>query len=86
MRLLILLAALLTSGLALAAAGGTPGQITRLTWYVTDRDSYLSDRQAIGEIYRQIIGRHFPAMSMVVVKGLVEPEALVEIEATAVVS
>jgi 2-aminobenzoate-CoA ligase len=71
---------------ALAAAGGTPGQITRLTWYVTDRDSYLSDRQAIGEIYRQIIGRHFPAMSMVVVKGLVEPEALVEIEATAVVS
>ncbi|CAN5752393.1 benzoate-CoA ligase family protein [soil metagenome] len=71
---------------ALAAAGAKPEQITRLTWYVTDRDIYLSERKAIGEIYREIIGRHFPAMSMVVVKGLIEPDALVEIEATAVVS
>lgn len=71
---------------ALAAAGARPDQITRLTWYITDRDLYLSQREAIGQVYREIVGRHFPAMSMVVVKGLIEPEALVEIEATAVVS
>jgi 2-aminobenzoate-CoA ligase len=71
---------------ALAAAGARPDQITRLTWYVTDRDLYLSQRAAIGQAYREIIGRHFPAMSMVVVNGLIEPDALVEIEATAVVS
>jgi len=70
---------------ALAAAGARPDQIARFTWYVTDRDLYLSHREAIGEIYREIIGRHFPAMSMVVVKGLIEPDALVEIEATAIV-
>ena len=70
---------------ALAAAGARPDQIARLTWYVTDRDLYLSHRAAIGEIYREIIGRHFPAMSMVVVNGLIEPDALVEIEATALV-
>jgi 2-aminobenzoate-CoA ligase len=71
---------------ALAAAGARPDQITRLTWYITDRDLYMSQREAIGEAYRTIVGRHFPAMSMVVVKGLMEPGALVEIEATAVVS
>ena len=70
---------------ALAAAGARPDQITRLTWYITDRDLYLSQREAIGEAYREIVGRHFPAMSMVVVKDLIEPGALVEIEATAVV-
>jgi 2-aminobenzoate-CoA ligase len=70
---------------ALAAAGARPDQITRLTWYITDRDLYLSQRKAIGEAYREVVGRHFPAMSMVVVKGLIEPGALVEIEATAVV-
>ena len=70
---------------ALAAAGGRADQITRLTWYITDRDLYLSQRKAIGEIYREIVGRHFPAMSMVVVSGLIEPGALVEIEATAVI-
>jgi 2-aminobenzoate-CoA ligase len=71
---------------ALAAAGARPDEITRLTWYITDRDFYLSKREAIGDAYREIIGRHFPAMSMVVVNALLEPEALVEIEATAVVS
>jgi enamine deaminase RidA (YjgF/YER057c/UK114 family) len=71
---------------ALAAAGARPDQITRLTWYVTDRDLYLSQRKAIGEAYREIVGGHFPAMSMVVVKDLIEPGALVEIEATAVVT
>ncbi len=71
---------------ALGAAGARPHQITRLTWYITDRDLYLSQREAIGEAYREIVGRHFPAMAMVVVKGLIEPGALVEIEATAVVN
>ena len=70
---------------ALAAAGATPDQITRMTWYVTDRDEYLEQRAQIGAEYRQIIGRHFPAMTLVVVKGLLEPDAEVEIEATAVV-
>ena len=70
---------------ALAAAGARPEQITRLTWYITDRDLYLSQRAAIGEAYRAVVGRHFPAMAMVVVQGLIEPGALVEIEATAVV-
>ncbi|MGE5835737.1 MAG: RidA family protein [Acidobacteriota bacterium] len=70
---------------ALAAAGARPDEITRLTWYVTDPDLYRSQREAIGEAYREMIGRHFPAMSLVVVNALMEPEALVEIEATAVV-
>ncbi len=70
---------------ALAAAGARADQITRLTWYVTDRDAYLRDRKAIGAAYRETIGRHFPAMSVVIVAGLVEAGARVEIEATAVV-
>ena len=70
---------------ALAAAGAAPNQITRMTWYVTDRDEYLEQRAQIGAEYRQIIGRHFPAMTLVVVKGLLEQDAEVEIEATAVV-
>jgi enamine deaminase RidA (YjgF/YER057c/UK114 family) len=68
---------------ALAAAGARPDQITRLTWYITDRDAYLNERKQIGAAYRDVIGRHFPAMSVVVVAGLLEPGALVEIEATA---
>jgi len=70
---------------ALGAAGAGVEHITRLTWYVTDRDEYLLSRKAIGAHYREILGRHFPAMSVVVVKDLVEPGAKVEIEATAVV-
>jgi enamine deaminase RidA (YjgF/YER057c/UK114 family) len=70
---------------ALAAAGARPDQMSRLTWYITDRDLYLSQRKTIGAIYREIVGPHFPAMSMVVVSGLIEPGALVEIEATAVI-
>jgi 2-aminobenzoate-CoA ligase len=71
---------------ALDAAGARPDQITRLTWYITDRDAYLRSRAEIGRAYRDVIGRHFPAMSVVVVKGLIEPGARVEIEATAMVS
>ena len=66
------------------AAGGQAGDITRLTWYVTDKKEYLARQREVGEVYRKVLGRHFPAMTMVVVAGLVEDEALVEIEATAV--
>ena len=64
------------------AAGAKREQIVRLTWYVTDRQAYKSRLAEVGAAYREIIGRHFPAMSVVEVKGLVEDAALVEIEAT----
>lgn len=64
------------------AAGAKPEQIARLTWYVTDRHAYKSSLAEIGAAYREIIGRHFPAMSVVEVSGLIEDEARVEIEAT----
>lgn len=66
------------------AAGGSAADIVRLTWYVTDKADYLANQAAVGEAYRRVMGRHFPAMTMVVVKALVEDQALVEIEATAV--
>jgi enamine deaminase RidA (YjgF/YER057c/UK114 family) len=69
----------------LACAGATPADIVRLTWYVTSRDEYNAALAGIGTAYRELIGRHFPAMSVVVVAGLLEPRAKVEIEATAVV-
>ena len=69
----------------LAAAGAEPAQLVRLTWFVTDRDAYLSERKAIGAVYRDVIGRYFPAMSVIFVSSLVEPGAVVEIEATAVI-
>ena len=65
------------------AAGGTVEDVTRLTWFVTDKAEYLAAQSAVGDAYREIFGRHFPAMSMVVVAGLVEDDAKVEIEATA---
>lgn len=68
------------------AAGGAVADITRLTWYVTDKKEYLARQREVGEAYRRVMGRHFPAMTMVVVAGLVEDEALVEIEATALLS
>ncbi|HSJ62821.1 MAG TPA: RidA family protein [Gemmatimonadaceae bacterium] len=67
------------------AAGGTPRDVVRLTWFVLDGDEYRAARKAIGEAYRAVFGRHYPAMSVLVVAGLIEPEARVEIEATAVV-
>ena len=70
---------------ALAAAGARPDEITRLVWYITDRDAYVRHRKEIGASYREIIGRHFPVMSVVVVRGLIESRAQVEIEATAVI-
>ena len=68
----------------LRSAGADPAQLVRLTWYVTDRDAYLAARAAIGAAYRRIIGTHYPTMTLVVVADLLEPRALVEIEATAV--
>jgi enamine deaminase RidA (YjgF/YER057c/UK114 family) len=68
----------------LAEAGGGPEHVARLTWYVTDREEYLAQQQEIGAAYREVMGRHFPAMAVVEVSGLVEARAKVEIEATAV--
>ena len=65
------------------AAGGTVEDVTRLTWFVTDKRDYLARQAEVGTAYREVFGRHFPAMSMLVVAGLVEDAALVEIEATA---
>lgn len=69
----------------LRAGGAAPDHLVRLTWYVTDKAAYLARRREIGEAYRRVIGRHFPAMTLVAVAGLLEERALVEIEATAVV-
>ena len=70
----------------LATAGAKPEHLVRLTWFVTSRDDYNAALAEIGAAYRELIGRHYPAMSVVVVAGLLEPRAKVEIEATAVVS
>ena len=67
------------------AAGGAVSDITRLTWFIIDKQEYLAKQREVGEVYRRVLGRHFPAMSMLVVAGLIEDEALVEIEATAVI-
>jgi enamine deaminase RidA (YjgF/YER057c/UK114 family) len=69
----------------LAEADAGPQHLVRLTWYVTDKREYLSRLGEVGEAYRRVIGRHFPAMALVQVVGLVEDRAKVEIEATAVV-
>lgn len=69
----------------LAEAGAEPRHLTRLTWYVTDKQEYLASLREIGAAYRTHFGRHFPAMALVQVVALVEDRAKVEIEATAVV-
>jgi enamine deaminase RidA (YjgF/YER057c/UK114 family) len=69
----------------LAEGGAGPEHLVRLTWYVTDRDEYVASQRRLGGAYREIIGKHFPAMTLVQVVALVEPRAKVEIEATAVV-
>lgn len=66
-------------------AGGKPEHLVRLTWFVTDKREYLGCLKEIGAAYRNTIGRHFPAMSVVEVNALLENQAKVEIEATAVV-
>lgn len=68
----------------LAEAGAGPEHVTRMTWYITDRAAYLDNTRALGRVYRELFGRHFPAMAVVIVAGLLEEQAKVEIEATAV--
>ena len=68
----------------LAQANGKPEHIVRLTWYVLDKREYMSALKAVGEAYRELMGRHYPTMAVVQVSGLVEDEARLEIEATAV--
>jgi enamine deaminase RidA (YjgF/YER057c/UK114 family) len=77
--------ALLNVRAVLAEAGAEPRHLVRLTWYVTDGAAYLASTREIGAAYREVVGRHFPAMAVVVVAGLLETRARVEIEATAVV-
>jgi enamine deaminase RidA (YjgF/YER057c/UK114 family) len=67
-------------------AGGRPEQIARVVVYVTDREEYRARTKEIGECWRALIGRHFPAMALVEVKGLLEPRARVEIEGIAVIT
>ena len=69
----------------LSEAGARPEHIVRLTWYVTSKQDYLGSLRALGRSYREIIGKHFPAMALVQVVALVEDRAKVEIEATAVI-
>ena len=69
----------------LAQAGGRPEHLVRLTWYVIDKEEYLGALRDVGAAYRELIGRHYPTMAVVQVSGLIEPEARLEIEATAVI-
>ena len=67
------------------AAGGEITDITSLTWFIINKGEYLAKQREVGEVYRRVLGRHFPTMSMLVVAGLIEDDALLEIEATAVI-
>jgi len=68
----------------LAEAGAGPEHVVRMTWYITDRDEYLARGAEVGAVYRELMGRNYPVMAMVQVVALMEAEARVEIEATAV--
>lgn len=68
------------------AAGGEVTDIGRLTWFVKDKAEYLAKQREVGQAYRRVMGKHFPAMSLLVVKDLVEDAALIEIEATAYIA
>jgi enamine deaminase RidA (YjgF/YER057c/UK114 family) len=69
----------------LAQAGGRPEHIVRMTWYILDKKEYLGAIKEVGAAYRELIGRHYPAMAVVQVSGLIEEEAKLEIETTAVI-
>lgn len=69
----------------LVAGGARPDHLVRLTWYVVDMDEYVGNLKALGKVYREVVGTHYPAMALVQVVRLVEPSARVEIEATAVI-
>ena len=78
--------ALLNVAAVLSAGGAQPAHMVRMTWYVVDRTEYLSSLKALGTVYREVMGRNFPAMTCVEVSGLMEARARVEIEVTAVLS
>lgn len=69
----------------LAAAGAKPEHVARMTWYVTDKQQYLARLAEIGAVWRELMGRSFPAMTLVEVRALLEERALVEIETTAII-
>jgi enamine deaminase RidA (YjgF/YER057c/UK114 family) len=69
----------------LLAAGARPSDLVRLTWYIVERAEYVAARREVGAAYKEIIGNHYPPMSLVLVSGLLEEQARVEIEATAVI-
>jgi enamine deaminase RidA (YjgF/YER057c/UK114 family) len=69
----------------LGEAGARPEHVVRMTWFITDKRAYLAAQREIGEAYREVMGRHFPAMSVLEVSALLEDDANVEIEATAVI-
>lgn len=69
----------------LREAEAGPEHITSMTWYLIDKRDYIARRKEIGAVYKEIIGRHYPAMAAVQVSGLIEDEALIEIQAVAVV-
>jgi len=69
----------------LKEADAKPEHIVRMTWFVTDKKAYLDDARAVGQAYRDVIGKHYPVMAVIEVKGLMEPGAMVEIETTAVI-
>jgi enamine deaminase RidA (YjgF/YER057c/UK114 family) len=77
--------ALKNIALLLQEAGADPQHLVRLTWYVTDRDEYQSRLKELGQVYKAVLGKHYPAMSCVQVVALVEKRAKIEIEATAVI-
>jgi enamine deaminase RidA (YjgF/YER057c/UK114 family) len=77
--------ALLNTRAILAEAGAGPEHVVRMTWYIVDKSEYLASLAEVGAAYREVMGRSFPAMAVVVVSGLVEDGARLEIETTAVV-
>lgn len=77
--------ALLNVASVLQAGGARPENMVRMTWYVVDRAEYLASLKDLGDVYREVMGRNFPAMTCVQVSGLMEEHARVEIEVTAVV-
>jgi enamine deaminase RidA (YjgF/YER057c/UK114 family) len=76
--------ALLNIKAVLETAGAGPEHMARMTWYITDKQAYMNQQREIGAAYREVMGKNFPAMSVVEVSALIEDEALVEIEVTAV--
>ena len=77
--------ALLNVLAVLQSAHASPENMVRMTWYITDRNMYQSRLKELGAVYREVMGKHYPAMSCIVVNGLIEERALVEVEVTAVI-